>query len=89
MKQPDYVLASKVKFHRDEALDIARRAREVMANKGRKLVRLTTADASDDDLASTILGRSGTLRAPAIRVGDTLLVGFHAEGYAEVFGPGA
>jgi arsenate reductase-like glutaredoxin family protein len=85
VKQPDYILASKVKFQRDEALDIARQAREVVANKGRKLVRVTTADASDDELASIILGRSGTLRAPAIRVGDTLLVGFHAEGYEKVF----
>lgn len=33
-----------------------------------------------------ILGRSGTLRAPAIRTGDTFIVGFHAEGYAELFG---
>lgn len=86
MKQPEYVLASKVKFKRDEALDIARQAREVVANKGKKLVRLATADAGDDELAAVILGRSGTLRAPAIRVGSTLLVGFHAEGYQQTFG---
>lgn len=43
-------------------------------------------DMSDDTLAGLILGRSGTLRAPAIQAGSTLLVGFHAEGYEEVFG---
>jgi hypothetical protein len=33
-----------------------------------------------------ILGRSGTLRAPAMRVDDVFVVGFHAEGYTEIFG---
>jgi hypothetical protein len=42
--------------------------------------------ATDDELCSAILGRSGTLRAPAMRVGEIFVVGFHPEGYAEVFG---
>ncbi len=86
MKQPEYVLASKVKFKRDEALDIARQAREVVANKGKKLVRLATADAGDDELAAVILGRSGTLRAPTLRRGKTLVVGYSDGLYDELFG---
>jgi len=32
---------------------------------------------SDEELLSLLLGRSGKLRAPTIRTGSTLLVGFH------------
>lgn len=59
----------------------------MLVSRGKKLVRITKGDdTSDDTLAGLILGRSGTLRAPAIQCGSTLLVGFHAEGYEEVFG---
>jgi hypothetical protein len=45
------------------------------------------ADNPDDEaIAKVILGRSGTLRAPAIRIGDDFLVGFHQEAYTEIFG---
>jgi hypothetical protein len=42
-------------------------------------------EVSDDSLAKVVLGRSGTLRAPAIRIGNTFLVGFHADTYQEIF----
>jgi hypothetical protein len=80
------VIANKVKFPRDQALALAREAQEVWVAKGKKLLKFRLSDGvSDDALAAVILGRSGTLRAPAIRVGDTFVVGFHAEGYAELF----
>ena len=59
----------------------------MVVSKGKKLLRFDLRNgASDDELASLILGRSGTLRAPAIRIGKTFVVGFHADGYTEVFG---
>ncbi len=84
MTQPDFVLANKIKFNEQEALEIARKASTVFVAKGKKLLKFDDSS-SDEDLAKVILGRSGTLRAPAIQVGDTLLVGYHAEGYAEIF----
>jgi len=80
------VIANKVKIHRDEALALARDASEVWASKGKKLLKFSAGSSSDDELAKAILGRSGTLRAPAFRVGGTFVVGFHPEGYAEIFG---
>ncbi len=53
--------------------------------KGKKLLRFTVKGGDEDALAEAILGRSGTLRAPAIRVGKTFLVGFHGDAYGEVF----
>jgi hypothetical protein len=81
------VLANKVKFHREEALALAREAKTVWVSKGKKLLQFDLGqDVSDDALAKVILGRSGTLRAPAIRVGDTFIVGYHLEGYTRLFG---
>ena len=80
------MLANKVKLHRDEALATVTGASTILVARGKKLLRFDTANTDPDALAAVILGRSGTLRAPAIRVGDTFLVGYHAEGYEEVFG---
>jgi len=80
------VIANKIKIHKDEALSLARQAKQVWVAKGKKLLRFDlAAGTTDEELEKTILGRSGTLRAPAFRVDDTFVVGFHAEGYAELF----
>ena len=86
MQHPEFVLANKIKLHRDEALELAHQAEEILVSRGKKLLRFRWADgATDEDVAAVILGRSGTLRAPAIRIGQTFVVGFHPEGYTEVF----
>ena len=41
---------------------------------------------TDDELLAVLLGPTGNLRAPAAVVGDTLVVGFSPEVYAEVLG---
>ena len=87
MDQPDFILANKIKFHREESLKLLRQADTVLVAKGKRLLRFTLADGvEDDELAKVALGRSGTLRAPAIRIGKNFIVGFHAEGYEELFG---
>jgi hypothetical protein len=40
----------------------------------------------DDSLAAQILGPTGNLRAPTLRKGKTLLVGFSEEAYRQVLG---
>ena len=49
--------------------------------KGKKIESfdLKTDRPSDDDLLAMLLGRSGKLRAPALRSGDTLVVGFNQD----------
>ena len=54
--------------------------------KGKKVLRFDTKDADTEALAKAICGPSGTLRAPSMRIGDTFLVGYHAEVYEELFG---
>ena len=40
----------------------------------------------DEDMLAVILGPTGNLRAPTIRVGTTLIVGFEAGMFTEFFG---
>jgi len=77
-------LARKVKIERDEAIALARDAKVVLVSRGKKLLEFDSS-ATDDELAQVILGRSGTLRAPAIRAGGTFIVGYHEAGYTRVF----
>ena len=86
VEQPEFVLANRQKFHIQEALQLARGCSTALVAKGRKLLRFDLAETADDELSAAILGRSGTLRAPAIRSGNVFLVGFHPEAYGEVFG---
>lgn len=77
----EQVNASKVKLGPAEALKLARAAADVYVAKGKKLVHWNMKkDApSDDELLSGLIGPSGNLRAPTMRRGKALLVGFHPE----------
>lgn len=61
---------------------------DVVAVKGKKTLRFSL-DASatpSDDVFAAVMGPSGNLRAPALRVGTTLLVGFRPDLYEEILG---
>jgi arsenate reductase-like glutaredoxin family protein len=61
---------------------------EVYAAKGKKVVHfnLKKDKPGDDELAKVVLGPTGNLRAPALRIGKTLVVGFDKETYEKVVG---
>lgn len=80
------MIANKVRFDGPESVEIARQAKEVWAAKGKKITKIKLSDEpTDDELTAVLLGPSGKLRAPAIRVGTRLLIGFNADMYDEVF----
>lgn len=56
-----------------------------MAARGKKIVTFDMKNnpPDDDTLLAHILGPSGNLRAPTIRKGKTLLVGFSEDAYTE------
>jgi hypothetical protein len=59
----------------------------VWVAKGKKLVHFDMRGnpPGDDDLLAAIMGPSGNLRAPAIRQGRQLFVGFSEDAYARHF----
>ena len=73
---------ARAKLGADDALALARAASTVHVARGKKIVSFEMKDEpSDDELLAVMLGRSGTLRAPTLRRGKTLLVGFNSDLY--------
>jgi arsenate reductase-like glutaredoxin family protein len=84
------VNAVKVRFEPKEALAVARQAGRIVVAKGKKVVTFDMkCDPPDDEtLLKYILGPSGKLRAPAIRRGSTLLIGFDESEFSRVLAAG-
>lgn len=73
--------ARKEKIGTDAAWNLFREAREVVVAKGKSS---TVFHPEQDDKAAILgacMGRSGTLRAPTLKVGDRYLVGFNEQMY--------
>ena len=67
---------------------MARAAHRLVAAKGKKVttIDLQSAPPADDVLAGLMLGPTGNLRAPIMRVGQTILVGYNDRAFNEIFG---
>ena len=87
MKVQEEVDAGRTRLGRGEALALARGVDRVVATRGAKVVAfdLRKDPPSDADLLAVLLGPTGNLRAPTLRVGRTLVVGFGESVYAELF----
>ena len=71
-----------------EALALARKAKTIHAARGKNVTtfKMMKEKPGDDTLLLHLIGRSGTLRAPAAIIGKTLVVGFNEELFREVLG---
>jgi len=78
--------ARKVRYDRAAAVKLARGMTTVINVRGgaATTIDLKRDKPSDDALAKALLGPTGNLRAPTIRVGKTLVVGFNPEIWAEL-----
>ena len=78
---------AKAKLSAKDALKLARSASRVIVAKGPKVVTfdMNKEVPDDDTLLAHMLGPTGNLRAPTIRKGKTLIVGFNEDAYGEVF----
>jgi hypothetical protein len=80
--------ASKDRRGRDASLALARTVDKVVVARGKKVVvfDMKKAPPDEDTLAAHLLGPTGNLRAPTLRKGKTLLVGFSEAAYQQVLG---
>lgn len=65
---------------------MAKTASKVYVAKGRKLDEFEPGGKAGAAVVAAMLGPTGNLRAPCLRVGKTLIVGFNEDLYAEIFG---
>ncbi len=73
---------------RSEALALAGQADELYVAKGASVLHVDLARSrpSDDEIVDLMLGPTGNLRAPTVRRGRTLIVGFDEQSYKSVAG---
>jgi arsenate reductase-like glutaredoxin family protein len=74
------------KLGRRQALELAEQVDEIIASKGKKTVRLDLRQGRPTraSLLALLLGPTGTLRAPAVRKGRTLVLGFDEASYRAI-----
>ncbi|QJW96663.1 hypothetical protein FTUN_4220 [Frigoriglobus tundricola] len=86
MTVAESVNATKVRYAAADALALLDGIDTLIATKGKKVETFDLKDArpDDDELLARLMGPTGNLRAPAARIGRTLVVGFNEEVYARV-----
>jgi arsenate reductase-like glutaredoxin family protein len=79
--------ARKTTLKEKDALQLVRDVDEIYASKGKQVVHLDLKTEKPDraTLVGLLLGPTGNLRAPTLRKGRTLIVGFDAATYAKLF----
>jgi len=82
------VNAKNRKLTRRDAVALLKDADELYAMKGKKVTHLDlrTSRPKPADLLALVLGPTGNLRAPTLRRGRTLIVGFDEATYGRLFG---
>jgi hypothetical protein len=81
------VSANNTKLGAEDVLRLSREVSKIVVAKGKKVVTfdMKKDPPGDDALLAALLGPTGNLRAPTIRKGLTLLVGFDDDMYRRVF----
>jgi len=54
--------------------------------KGKRVIDLDPRSSAPEEISALVLGPTGNLRAPALKLGKTWLVGFNEEAYGELIG---
>jgi hypothetical protein len=78
--------AGKQKQGRAEALRLAKSVSQIVVARGKRIVSfdMRKDKPSDDTLSVHLLGPTGNLRAPTMRVGSSLYVGFNEVAFANL-----
>ena len=74
------------KLQRADAQALLSKAKQMTVSKGKKVTEFKGGRGASEEAIDAMLGSTGNLRAPAIVVGKTLVVGFNEEVYQGVFG---
>jgi hypothetical protein len=82
---PKETVSASKKLSRSDAVALVKSAKRVIVAKGKKVKSFPGGKATKE-IVDALLGPTGNLRAPTLRVGKTLLVGFDEDSYSDVLG---
>ena len=79
----EQLIANRTKLGRDDALRLAREATTIIVAKGKKTrtFNLAKEPPDEEELLKAMLGPTGNLRAPTVKRGKILVVGFNEDAY--------
>lgn len=85
IESSEVVDARKQSMGAKEALELAESVNEIYSARGKNVTHIKLEDGpSEQELRDALIGPTGNLRAPSIKIGDKLLVGFNEELYSQV-----
>ena len=73
------------KLQASDARELLKSVSKLIVAKGKKVNEFVVKDRVSRDAVEAMLGPTGNLRAPAIRTGKTMLVGFNDEVFTTTF----
>lgn len=68
----------------DGAWELIAAVKSLAVGRGKKMQNFEPADGLRDEILKVCLGRTGNLRAPTLRIGNKLYVGFNEDMYQEL-----
>jgi arsenate reductase-like glutaredoxin family protein len=74
------------KLQAGDSKDLLSSASKLIAIKGKKIKEFKGGKDATDDAIASMLGPTGNMRAPTIKTGKTLIIGFNEEVFARQFG---
>jgi len=71
-------------YNGEDAWSVISGAKKIVVASGKKTVEFDPATADKQELLKKITGRTGNLRAPALRRGDVYYIGFNVDMYEKL-----
>lgn len=82
----EVVEARKQKIDAAAAWELLAKAESITVSRGRKIFTLDPKTADKTDILPLVMGPSGSLKAPALRVGNRFMVGWNPDMYDQWLG---
>ncbi len=82
--EPKEVVPASRKLSSTDAAALAKGASRVVVAKGKSVREFAPGGKAPKDVVEAMLGPTGNLRAPTLKVGKVVLVGFNDEAYTNV-----
>lgn len=82
----DITDARKEKIEGEDAWSLLQSADEIVVGRGKKFSVFAPATDDRETILQQCLGRTGNLRAPALKIGNRLIIGYNDEMYNQFVG---
>lgn len=70
----------------ENAWALLKEAKEIAVGKGKKTLSFSPSQGNREEILGNCLGRTGNLRAPTIKLGTKIIVGFNEDMYSRYLG---